>query len=120
MHDPLQYLWPVAEAVTPVVAAGSMSRWPKDSREKLLSAGLLTSAGTAQFVQCPACDHGHKEQVVARELPNGESRYYVECDDLIRAEVRPDELKQYVVNVPVMIQGIASSLSLSGPSKALA
>jgi len=120
MLDPLTYFWPIVESITGVVPASGMSRWPRDSRERLLAAGLLKAAGTAEFVRCPACDRGHKEKVVARELPNGEVRFYVPCPEVMRAEVRPDELQQFAVDVPLLARSISASLSLSGPSKALA
>lgn len=120
MLEPLDYLWPIVESVTPVVPASTISRWRKDARERLLSARLLTPAGTSQFVRCPACDRGHKERVIARELPNGGIRFYVPCPEVMRAEVRPDELQQFAVDVPLLARSIASSLSLSGPCKSLA
>ena len=120
MVDPLNYLWPIAESVTGVVPASGMSRWPKDSRERLLAAGLLTSAGTAKRVRCPACDRHHIEEVVSREAAEGQVRYYVPCPEVMRAEVRPEELQQFAVDVPLLARSIASSLSLSGSCKALA
>ncbi len=120
MVDPLNCLWPIAEAITPIVSASAMSRWPKDSRERLLAAGLLKSAGTAKRVQCPACDRHHIEEVIAREAAGGQVRYYVSCPEVMRAEVRPEELQQFAVDVSLLVRSIASSLSLSGPSKALA
>ncbi len=120
MLDPLNYLWPIAEAITPIVPASALRRWPKESRERLLAAGLLKTAGTAQFVRCPACDRGHKEKVITRQLPTGERRFYVPCPEVMRAEVQPDELQQFAVDLPVLARSIASSLSLTGPSKALA
>lgn len=120
MLDPLTYFWPIVESVTGVVPASGMSRWPKDSRERLLAAGFLKAAGTAQFVRCPACDRGHKEKVVAREMPNGEVRFYVSCPEVMRAEVRPDEMQQFAVDVPLLAKSIATSLSLAGPCKAIA
>ncbi|GIW56289.1 MAG: hypothetical protein KatS3mg082_2750 [Nitrospiraceae bacterium] len=120
MLDPLTYFWPFVESVTGVVPASAMSRWPKDSRERLLSAGLLKSAGTAKRVRCPACDRNHIEEVVAREAADGQVRYYVSCPDVMRAEVRPDELQQFAVDVPLLARSISASLSLSGPTKALA
>jgi hypothetical protein len=120
MLDPLTYFWPIVESVTGVVPASGMSRWPKDSRERLLAAGLLKSAGTAKRVRCPACDRNHIEEVVAREAAEGQVRYYISCPEVMRAEVRPDELQQFAVDVPLLARSIAASLSLSGASKALA
>ncbi len=120
MVEPLTYIWPTLEAVTPVVTASAMSRWPKDARERLLSTGLLKPSGTSQFVRCPACDRGHTEEVVARELPNGEVRFYVPCPEVLRAEVRPEELQQFTVDVSLLARSIATSLTLSGACRALA
>lgn len=120
MVDPLNCLWPIAEAITPIVSASAMSRWPKDSRERLLAAGLLKSAGTAKRVRCPACDRHHIEEVVAREAAEGQVRYYVSCPEVMRAEVRPEEMELFAVAIESLAMSIASLLSLSGTCKALA
>jgi len=85
----------------------------------LLAAGLLKSAGTAKRVRCPGCDRNHIEEGVAREAAEGQVRYYISCPEVMRAEVRLDELQQFAVDVPLLARSIAASLSLSGASKAL-
>lgn len=120
MPDALGYVLPIVEAVTPVVSANGMSRWPKEVGESLLAAELLKVAGTVKRIRCPACDRHHIEEVVAREAADGQVRYYVPCPEVMRAEVHPDELQQFAVDVPLLVRSIAASLSLSGPSEALA
>lgn len=114
MPEALDYLWPVLEAIEPVVSASTLSRWPKKSRESLIASGLLKGAGTAKFVRCPACDRGHVERVVSRETATGDTRLFIPCPEVLRAEVFADELRQYCIDLRSLVQSIASSLSLSG------
>lgn len=120
MREPLEFLWPVVEAVNPIVTPDALRRWPKVVREQLIAAGLLKPAGTAEFIRCPACDRVHKGMVFDRKSATGEIRHFIRCPEVLRAEVSPEEMQQWAVDVGCLVRALASALSLSGVCKDLA
>lgn len=119
MREPLEFLWPVVEAVTPIVTPDALRRWPKETRDQVIAAKLLKPAGTSEFVRCPACGHTHKGRPFDRTSATGEVRHFIRCPEVLRAEVTAEDMQQWAVDVDAVAHALAAALSLSGNCKDL-
>ena len=120
MIDPLQYLWPAVEAVSPVFARAAVIRWPAGSKDKLLAANLLKPQGSATRIRCPECGQTHVAKPVPRKQPDGSVRFYIPCPQHLRAEVKDRDIQQWAANIEGLVHALAGALSLNGKPKALA
>ena len=119
MREPLEFLWPIVEAVNPIVTPDALWRWPSEIREPLMAARLLTPAGTAESIRCPACSRVHKGKPFDRKSANGEIRHFIRCPEVLRAEVTSKHMQQWAVDVGAVVSALATALSLSGACKNL-
>ena len=120
MRDPLEFLWPIAEAVHPIVTPDGLRRWPKEVREQMIAAMFLKPAGTAESIRCPACDRVHKGIPFDRKSATGKIRHFIRCPEVLRAEVTAEDMQQWTVDVGAIVRALAAAMSLSGTCKDLA
>jgi len=113
MSDPLKFLWPLVDAPEPVVAAHVVAVWPAGVQQWLVDLGLLREAALADRVLCPEC-HGHVEEVLASDGPGGSTRFMISCPEVLRAEVSPEALRQWLVDYATLVAALAESLGLTG------
>ena len=89
MDDPLEFFWPVVDAVEPVLAAD----WVQAGAiERLVGAGLIRQTANAEYVTCPECNDGHMEAVIVRNGPHGRNRFFIQCPRHLRVEVFSEQL----------------------------
>lgn len=113
VHDPLEFLWPLVDAPDSTVAAHVVAAWPAGVHQRLLETGLLREAERASRVLCPEC-HGHVEEVLAVDGPGNRTRFMIPCSELMRVEVPPAALRQWIVDHAATASMLASCLALSG------
>ena len=118
MIDPLECLWPLADAPDPIISAHIAELWPEGVHQQLIALGLLHEAERAERVRCPEC-HEHEEEVLAVSGPGGKTRFVISCPKVLRAEVPPTALQQWRVDHSVLVSSLASTLSLTGKPKEL-
>ena len=120
MREPLEYIWPIVEAVRPIVTPDALWRWPDGIRDQLVAARLLKPAGTSEFVRCPACGRVHKGKPFDRRSADGEIRQFIRCPEVLRALVTAEHMEQWAVDVGALASALATALSLTGNCKDLA
>ncbi len=116
--DPLEFLWPLADAPDPTVSSHVAESWPAGVREQLVALGVLHEAERAERVRCPEC-HEHVEEVLAIAGSGGKPRFVIPCPEVLRAEVPSAALRQWRVDHGTLVSALASTLSLTGKSKEL-
>lgn len=114
MFDPLQYIWPAVEAISPVFSRAAVMRWPTGVHAQLLAAKLIVADGSAGRIRCSACGQTHTCRVSAREQPGGGVCYFIPCPTHLRAEVSQNDLQQWSVNLQELVHVLAAALSLRG------
>ena len=118
MIDSLNYLWPILEAPDPTVGAHTIVRWPQGVGKGLIDIGLLRRTDRAQRVRCPECQN-HYEEVLALDGPGGTKRFYIPCPEVLRAEIDPSLLDQWMASSERLFAMLAKTLSLQGKCVAL-
>jgi hypothetical protein len=113
MKEALDWLWPLVEAPQPVVPAHVLASWPAGVHERLVDLGFLTRTTDADRVLCPECQ-GHIEEVIACDGPDGRARYFVLCEEVVRAEVPPEARRRWQVNLDAVASALATALGLTG------
>jgi len=113
MNDALDQLWPLLEAHCPIVAAHVVVGWPAGVHERLVDMGLLVRAEDAQRVLCPEC-HGHFEELIASQRPNGSVDFYIPCPRVLRAHVPPEARWQWQANLNGLVASLALTLAVTG------
>ena len=116
--DPLNYLWPILEAPDPTVGAHTIVRWPQGVGKGLIDIGLLRRTDRAQRVRCPECQN-HYEEVLALDGPGGTKRFFIPCPEVLRAEIDPSQLDQWIVSSEALVAMLTKTLSLQGKCVAL-
>jgi len=111
--DLLEYLWPLAEATNPVVAAHVTSSWPSGVHARLRELGHLVPAAEADRVLCPEC-HDHFEEVLACEGPGRTTYFFISCPQHHRVRVSHDVRRQWTINLNVLAQTLATTLKVTG------
>jgi hypothetical protein len=114
MAEPLQFLWPAIEAVSPVFARAAIIRWPKWVHEQLVAAGLIVPQGTSIRIRCPECGETHFGTPFLRQQPDGTMRAFIHCRKHGRAQVTDRDLQQWAASVESLVWALATSLSLGG------
>ena len=120
MTDPLTWLWPHMDTPQPLFSEQMVRTWPDGALDRLRAAGFVTQAQSADRVVCPACIDGHFEDVVAMEWPDGSCRFFVYCPEVLRAEVSPEDLRQWTIDFEALLGAVAKSMSLKGKFTAVA
>jgi hypothetical protein len=113
MNNPLDWLWPLADAPEPMVAAHVVAAWPTGIHRRLLELGFLVQAADTDRVRCPEC-HGHTEEVIASDGPGGVPQFYVPCPEVQRARVPASARHQWSVNLTSLTDALATTLGLTG------
>jgi len=116
--DPLDYLWPVADARSPVVGQHVFSGWPPGVADRLTELGWLAEVEAADRILCPECGD-HFEAIVARSASGAEVRYYIPCRRHVRVRVPLDARRQLGIQFDQIGGALARSLRLTGKSKEL-
>ena len=114
MPDPLSYLWPHVDAAEPLFFKYAFAAWKDADFDGLIAAGFLQPAGTADTIPCPSCAEGHVEEVFQWQNPQGSSRFYIPCPEVLRVEIPPKLLRQWTIDFDFLACTIAQSLSLTG------
>ena len=114
--DPLEVLWPLADAPDPIISAHVAELWPDGVHQQLMALGVLHEAERAERVRCPEC-HEHVEEVLAVSGPGGKTRFVIPCPKVLRAEVPSAALRQWRVDHGTLASALASTLSLTGKPK---
>jgi hypothetical protein len=114
MHDPLALLWPHLEMPRPLFSQRMVECWPEGVLARLQTVGFVRQAETARRVVCPGCYEGHIEDVVAQPYPDGSCRFFVYCPEVLRAEVPPNDLRQWTIDFDRLAGALAQELSLRG------
>jgi len=117
--DPLEWLWPLADATVPTVAVQHTESWPDGVLDRLRAASLLMDDELAARVLCPECQD-HYEEVLACEGPGRETYSFISCPALHRVRVPRSARRQWSVNLPVLAQALAVTMSLTGKVAELA
>ena len=119
MVDPLTWLWPQMEMPRPLFSHDVVQRWPEGALDRLQTIGLVKRAETATRVICPGCYEGHIEDVVTLDQPDGSCRFFVYCQEVLRAEVSVESLGQWAVDFEKLAGALARIMSLQGKCMSL-
>jgi hypothetical protein len=111
--DPLEWLWPLADATVPSVAVQHTESWPDSVLDRLRATGLLIDDELASRVLCPECQD-HYEEVLACEGPGRETYSFIFCPALHRVRVPRIARRQWSVNFSVLAQILATTMTLTG------
>lgn len=95
-----------------------INRWPDGSFESMVAAGLLHRAGGRMIASCPECEGSHAEEVFT-ESCGDEKRYYIDCPDLVRVEVTPDDCERWEPCKEGVAEAIKVAMQLSSAFKEL-
>ncbi|GIW81357.1 MAG: hypothetical protein KatS3mg105_3164 [Gemmatales bacterium] len=113
MNNALDWFWPLVESPEPIVAAHVVAGWPAGVHQTLLDLGFLVQAADADRVLCPEC-HGHIEEVIANEGPDGTVRFFVPCPEVFRVCVPIEARRRWQVNLEGVANALAATLGLTG------
>ena len=113
MTDAFQYLCLTMDEERRTISAYEASEWPENGFERLLALGFFNQVENSQYVVCPDC-LDHEEEVICLDYPGRKTRWYIPCPEGGRVELHPDELRQWRISLPNIVQGIADQLSLNG------
>jgi hypothetical protein len=114
MCDPVAWLWSFADFDEPVFDETSLRIVLGESVDRLMSLNFFVRTSDAEFVSCPSCIDGHKEEVVVLDFPDGTRRYFVPCPEYLRVEVPREMLEQWTINWNALASAVAAVLSLGG------
>jgi hypothetical protein len=117
--DPLEWLWPLADAPEPVVASHHVAGWPGGVLDRLTELGLLVEYELAARVLCPEC-RDHYEEVLACEGPGRATYSFIACPELRRVRVPRDARRQWAVNFAGLTSSLAAVMKLTGKVAELA
>jgi hypothetical protein len=112
VSDPLKYVWPYMDVPRPLLSRQLVLQWPDHAFDRLLSAGFIQEAGSADRVGCPVCHGAHKEKVFVAQQADGVCRYFVYCPVVFRAEVTADDLRQWTIDFDALANAIARAMGL--------
>lgn len=112
MVDELQYLWPIVDARESMIAAQTVTGWPAGVHERLVALGLLREGERASQIRCPECQD-HVEEVLVSGGPKG-TRLVIACPVVLRVEITPAMLTQWILDHSALAATLARVLSLSG------
>lgn len=119
MTDAFQYLCLAMDGESRTISAYEASEWPENGFERLLALGFFNQVENSQYVVCPDCLE-HQEEVICRDYPGRKARWFIPCPEGGRGEIFADELRQWQISLPNIVQAIADQLSLTGKPAALA
>lgn len=119
MTDPLEWLWPLADAPVPTAAAHHTAAWPAGVLDRLRELGLLVEGELAARVLCPECQD-HYEDVLACAGPGRLNYSYIACPVLRRVWVPRDARRQWAVSFPGLTSSLAAVMKLTGKVTELA
>ncbi len=111
MNNPLDWLWPLMDAPEAIAVAHVVKSWPAGVHERLLELGFLVQAEDADRVLCPEC-HGHIEELIASDGPDGTPQFFILCPEVLRAHVPPEARHRWSVNLGVFAGALATTLGL--------
>lgn len=114
--DALDYLWPVVDSRTSIVASHVYSSWPARIVKQLTTLQWLAEVEASAHVLCPECGD-HFEEVVVRPGPGGHDRSLIACPRHTRVTVPPDARRQWSVRIDSLVIELAKALQLSGKVK---
>lgn len=114
MPDPVAWLWSFADFDEPVFDETSLRIILGEGLDRLRSLNFVVRTSDAEFVSCPSCIDGHKEEVVVLDFPDGARRYFVPCPEYLRVEVARQLLEQWAINWNALASAVAATLSLGG------
>ena len=114
MCDPIVWLWSYADFDEPVFDEASLRIVLGEGVDRLMSLNFVARTSDAEFVACPSCIDGHKEEVVVLDFPDGTRRYFVPCPEYLRVEVPRELLEQWGINWNALASAVAAALSLGG------
>jgi hypothetical protein len=117
--DPLEWLWPLADAPVPTVGTHHTAGWPDDVLDRLTELGLLVECELAARVLCPEC-RDHYEEVLACEGPGRATYSFIVCPELHRVRVPRDARRQWSVSFAGLTSGLAVVMKLTGKVTELA
>ena len=113
MIDPLEWLWPLADAPVPTVATHHTAGWPEGVLDRLQELGLLVECELAARVLCPEC-RDHYEEVLACEGPGRATYSFIACPEFRRVRVSRDARRQWSVHFAGLTSGLAAVMKLTG------
>ena len=103
-----------------VLDADAVVRWAIGNIDALIKAGLLKTAGRAQSVVCPGCEHRCISDVNASVSRSGGVRVFVVCEmpdvqaQMGRIEIAPDRLRQWQITPLMLARFLMLKLQLVG------
>lgn len=103
----------LVDTAEPAVSNRLVRQWSPEVQETVQRFGLLSEVENAETILCPECQD-HFEEVITSEGPNGSSRMFIQCPELFRVEVQPDNLIQWSVNGDALVSLLAQSFALNG------
>jgi hypothetical protein len=113
MTDAFQYLCLVMDEGCRTVSAEEANEWPENGFRPLLAMGVFLQAENRRMILCPDC-LDHFEDVICVNRPDRSPRWYIPCPNNGRVEIHPDELRQWRISLPAVVQAIAGQLNLTG------
>lgn len=114
MGDPVAWLWSFADFDEPVFDEASLRIVLGNSVDRLMSLHFVVRTSDAEFVGCPSCLDGHKEEVVVLDWPDGSRRWFVPCPEYLRVEVPRELLEQWAIHWNALAIAVAAGLALGG------
>jgi hypothetical protein len=102
------------ERPDPVFGAAAVSGWPPGTVDHLVRLGLLTETDPAAAAACTACDFDHVEPVQWVREPGLPARACVACARGGVLWLNPDDLRRWVVRLPVLARLVASAVGAAG------
>ncbi len=97
----------------------AMQQWPKNALDKLLQAGMLTVASSAQSIECHACEkHCFMDVVTHTNTKDVSTRAFIVCEDadmqsqIGRVRISLERLQQWQSSTKQLSQVIADLLRL--------
>lgn len=119
MTDPLEWLWPLADAPVPTVAAHHTNHWPTGVLDRVRELGLLIESELSARVLCPECQD-HYEDVLVCAGPGRLNYSYIACPVLSRVWLSRDVRRQWAVSFPGLTSSLAGAMKLTGKVTELA
>ncbi len=78
----------------------------------------MQPANRAERVRCPECQN-HYEEVLILEGPGGSKQFFIPCPEVLRAEIDPSLLDQWVASSEALVAILVKVLLLQGKCVAL-
>jgi hypothetical protein len=111
--DPLEWLWPLADAPVPTVGTHHTEAWPDGVLGRLTELGLIVESELSARVFCPEC-RDHYEEVLACEGPGQATYSYIVCPEFRRVRVSRDARRQWSVHFAGLTNDLAAVMKLTG------